>query len=237
VSTRPAASRPVVAVTGLAKEARIAAGPGVRAIAGGGSAPALVAALERELALGACAIMSFGIAGGLAEDIASGTWLVARAIVTPAERWKCDTAWAQSIAERLIGARSADLAGVDAPVTEPVAKRALHRATGAAAVDTESHIAAALAAAHGLPFAAFRVVADSVRRSLPPAASVALAPNGRISGGAVLGSLARTPVQLPSLLRTAIDARTAFRALLRGRRLLGPGMAYPDLGELLFDVP
>ena len=52
----------------------------------------------------------------------------------------------------------------------------------------------------------------------------------------VLGSLARTPAQLPSLLRTAIDARTAFRALLRGRRLLGPGLAYPDLGELLFDV-
>jgi hopanoid-associated phosphorylase len=236
VSTRPAASRPVVAVTGLAKEARIAAGPGVRAIAGGGNAPVLVAALERELARGACAVMSFGIAGGLAEDIASGTWLVARAIVTPAERWKCDAAWARSIAERLVGACTADLAGVDAPVTEPAAKRALHRATGAAAVDTESHIAAALAAAHGLPFAAFRVVADSVRRRLPPAASVALTSDGNISGGAVLGSLARTPAQLPSLLHTAIDARTAFRALLRGRRLLGPGLAYPDLGELLFDV-
>ena len=236
MSTRSAASRPIVAVTGLAKEARIAAGPGVRAIAGGGNAPALVAALERELARGACAVMSFGIAGGLAEDIASGTWLVARAIVTPAERWPCDAAWVRIIAERLAGAWTADLAGVDAPVTEPAAKRALHRATGAAAVDTESHIAAALAAAHGLPFAAFRVVADSVRRSLPPAASVALAPNGKISGGAVLGSLARTPGQLPSLLRTAVDARTAFRALLRGRRLLGPGLAYPDLGELLVDV-
>jgi hopanoid-associated phosphorylase len=236
VSTRPAASRPVVAVTGLVKEARIAAGPGVRAIAGGGSAAALVAALERELAGGAGGVISFGIAGGLAEDIASGTWLVARAVVTPAERWPCDAAWMRSIVERLAGAWTADLAGVDAPVTEPAAKRALHRATGAAAADTESHIAAALAAQHGLPFAAFRVVADTVRRSLPPAASVALAPNGKISGGAVLGSLARTPAQLPSLLRTAIDARTAFRALLRGRRLLGPGLAYPDLGELLFDV-
>jgi adenosylhomocysteine nucleosidase len=236
VSTRLAASRPVVAVTGLAKEARIAAGPGVRVVAGGSRPQTLVAALERELARGAGGVISFGIAGGLAEDIASGTWLVARAIVTPAERWPCDTAWARSIAERLVGACTADLAGVDAPVTEPAAKRALHRATGAAAVDTESHIAAAIAAAHGLPFAAFRVVADSVRRRLPPAASVALAPNGKISGSAVLGSLARTPAQLPSLLRTAIDARTAFRALLRGRRLLGPGLAYPDLGELLFDV-
>ena len=236
MSGSPGTSRPIVAVSGLVKEARIAAGPGVRAIAGGGSAPALVAALERDLARGAAAVISFGIAGGLAENVACGTWIVARAIITPAERWPCDAAWARILAERLPGAWTADLAGVDAPVTEPAAKRALHRATGAAAVDTESHIAAAIAAAHGLPFGAFRVVADSVRRSLPPAALVAVAPDGNISGGAVLGSLARTPAQLPSLLRTAIDARTAFRALSRGRRLLGLGLAYPDLGELLFDV-
>ena len=236
MSIRSDNSRRVVAVTGLIKEARIATGPGVHAIAGGGNAPALAAALERELARGAGAVMSFGIAGGLAEELVRGTWLVARSIVTPAQRWPCDAAWARSIAERLPEAWTADLAGVDAPVTDPAAKRELHRATGAAAVDTESHIAAAIAAAHGLPFAAFRVVADSVRRSLPPAASVALKPDGNISRGAVLGSLARTPAQLPSLLRTAIDARTAFRALLRGRRLLGPGLAYPDFGELFVDV-
>ena len=236
MSIRSDNSRRVVAVTGLIKEARIATGPGVHAIAGGGNAPALAAALERELARGAGAVMSFGIAGGLAEELVRGTWLVARSIVTPAQRWPCDAAWARSIAERLPEAWTADLAGVDAPVTDPAAKRELHRATGAAAVDTESHIAAAIAAAHGLPFAAFRVVVDSVRRSLPPAASVALKPDGNISRGAVLGSLARTPAQLPSLLRTAIDARTAFRALLRGRRLLGPGLAYPDFGELFVDV-
>ena len=236
MSIRPAASRAVVAVTGLAVEARIASGAAVRAIAGGGSANALVDALERELALGAVAVMSFGIAGGLAEDLASGTWLVGRAVVSAEARWPCDAAWARTLAERLPGARTVDLAGVDAPVTEPAAKRALRRATGAASVDTESHLAAAIAAAHGLPFAAFRVVADSVRRSLPPVASVALAPDGKISGRAVLGSLGRAPAQLPSLLRTAIDARTAFRALSRGRRLLGRGLAYPDLGELVVDV-
>lgn len=237
MSGSPGTSRPIVAVSGLAKEAHIAAGPGVRAIAGGGRPLPLIAALEREITRGAGAVISFGIAGGLAEDVASGTWLVARTIVAPLERWPCDAAWARLLAERLPGAWSADLAGVDALITEPAAKRALNRATGAIAVDTESHIVAAIATAHGLPFAAFRVVADSVLRSLPPAASVALAPDGKIRGGAVLGSLVHTPAQLPLLLRTAIDARTAFRALLRGRRLLGPGLAYPDLAELLLDVP
>lgn len=236
MSARRGTSRPVIAVTGLAVEARIAAGPGVCAIAGGGSAPTLVAALERELARGARAVISFGIAGGLAEDIVCGTWVVARAVVTPSERWPCDEAWVRSLAERLPGSRIVDLAGVEAPLTAPAAKRALLRATAAVAVDTESHLAAAIAAAHGVPFAAFRVVSDSVSQSLPPAASVALAADGRINVRAVLGSLLRTPAQLPLLLRTAIDTRAALRALSRGRRLLGLGLAHPDLDELLLNV-
>jgi adenosylhomocysteine nucleosidase len=235
VNTCPGTTPPVVAVTGLLVEARVAAGPGVRAVAGGGSA-ALAAVLEEALARGAGAVMSFGIAGGLVEDIACGSWVIARTVVTPAARWPCDPEWVRVLAARLPGARMADLASVDAPISEPAAKRALQRATGAAAVDTESHIAAAIAAAHGLPFVAFRVVADSARRTLPPAALVALAPDGRIRTAAVLGSLARTPSQLPLLLRTALDAGTALRALSRGRRLLGLGLAYPNRGELLLDV-
>ena len=230
-------SRPaIIAVTGLAKEARIAAGPGVRAIAGGGNRRRLADALERELALGARAVISFGIAGGLVEDVASGTWLVARTIVAPDARWHCDAAWTNALAECLPESIAVDLAGVDAPVMESDDKRALHRATGATAVDTESHIAAAIAASYGLPFAAFRVVADAAQRRLPPVAAVALNRNARISGRAVLGSLARRPGQLPLVLRTAVDARRALRALLRARRRLGDGLAYPDLGELLLDV-
>jgi hopanoid-associated phosphorylase len=236
VSVGDSTPRVVVAVAGLAIEARIASGPGVHTVACGGNARRLAAALESEIARGANAVISFGIAGGLAEDVVPGSWLVASAIVTPTSRWPCDTAWAASLAKRLRGALITELAGVDEPVADPAAKRALHRATGAAAVDTESHIAAEIAAAHGLAFAAFRVVADPARRRLPAAAAVALDPDGRINRTAILGSLARRPGQLPLLVRTAIDARTAFRALSRGRRLLGPGLGYPDLGELFVDV-
>jgi adenosylhomocysteine nucleosidase len=236
VSIGTSTPRLVVAVTGLAIEARIASDPGVHAVAGGGDARRLAAALESEIARGANAVISFGIAGGLVEDAVPGMWLIASAIVTPASRWQCDAAWAGSLAKRLRGALITELAGVDAPIADPVAKRALHRATGATAVDTESHIAAEIAAAHGLAFAAFRVIADPARRRLPAATAVALEPNGRINRAAILGSLARRPSQLPLLVRTAIDARIAFRALSRGRRLLGPGLGYPDLGELFVDV-
>ena len=227
----------VVAVSGLARESRIASGPGVRAIAAAGDLRRLSHLIEREVARGSRGIISFGIAGGLAEDIDAGTWLIGRAIVAGDARWQCDAAWTAALAARLPGAITAELAGVDVPVMRPAAKRELQRASGAAAVDTESHVAAAIAAKHGLPFAAFRVVADSARRSLPPVAAVALTQEGNIRRAAVLRSLAGTPSQIPSVLRTAVDARRAFRALLRGRRRLGVGLAHPDFGDLLLDVP
>ena len=226
----------VVAVTGLAREARIATGPGVRSFAGGGDVQGLSDALEAELARGARGVISFGIAGGLVDDIAAGTSLVARAIVAQDVCWRCDVDWARAVAQRVPEATMVDLAGTDAPVMHASAKRALQRATGAAAVDTESHIAAAIAARYGLPFAAFRVVADSAWRTLPPVASVALARNGKIKRAAVLRSMAGNPAQIPSVLRTAHEARRAFRALSRGRRLLGLGLACPDFSELLLDV-
>ena len=236
MSTGKVIGFPVVAVTGLAREARIAAGPYVCAIAGGSDPQALARALERDLAFGARAVISFGIAGGLAENLASGTWIIGRSVVSSDGHWACDTAWASAIEERLPGAVVADLAGVEMPLMDPAAKRRLRGITGAAAVDTESHIAAALAKSFGLPFAAFRVVADSARRRLPPVAAVALTPAGKISRRAVFNSVARNPAQFPALVRTAADARRAFHALSRGRRLLGPGLAYPYLGELPFDV-
>jgi len=226
----------VIAVTGLAFEARVAQGRGVRTVIGGGDTRRLAVELERELARGARAIMSFGIAGGLAPSVRCGAWVIASAVVTPNERWLVDAAWARSLAEKLPGAVIADLAGADALILDVPAKRALRSASAAIAVDTESHIAARVAAAHGLPFAAFRVIADPAHRELPAAARVGMRRDGTADGAAVLRSLARAPRQLPALMRTAFDAQTALRALSRGRRRLGAGLGYPNLGELLLDM-
>lgn len=211
----------VVAACGLALEARIAAGEGVRAVAGAVDRNRLASELEREVVRGADAILSFGIAGGLAPDLVAGTWIVGRGVIAGANYRRCDDAWTQRLLARLPGARFGDLAGSDAPIATADAKRALHAATSALAIDTESHIAADVAFAHGLPFAAFRVIADPVNRDLPPAAGVALTTHGNVDVLAVLRSLVAAPWQLPLLARTAIDAQIAFAALRRGRKRLG----------------
>jgi hopanoid-associated phosphorylase len=226
----------VIAVTGLKAEAKLAAGPQVHALSGGGDGARLARDLHAAAA-NAGAIISFGVAGGLAPGLAPGSMLVARSIsVEDGEPIFADPVWARKLSAAL-GAPIVDLAGVDLPVADCAGKRALHLRTGAHAVDMESHIAARVAADRGIPFAALRVVADPAERQLPHAALVAMRPDGAIAFGALIRSLARDPGQIPALMQTARDARAAFSALLRGRQMLAAGFGFADFSELVLDVP
>ncbi len=219
-------------------EARIVAGSRVHAVSGNGDALVLERALKAAVAKQASAIISFGVAGGLVPGLAAGSKLVARAIIAEdGARYYSDPAWSRRLADALGGATIGDIAGVDAPVAGCAEKRALHSKTGAHAADTESHVAARIAAAHGLPFAAFRVVADPADRQLPHAALVAVKPDGSIALGAIAGSILRDPRQVPQLLRIALDARAAFAALFHGRKVIAGTLGFSDFHEFLLDMP
>jgi hopanoid-associated phosphorylase len=225
-------------VTGLLAEARAASGPDIRVLSGGGDATRLTSELEEAVAADAAAIISFGIAGGLAPGLKPGTCLIARSVLTAeGDQYFADFAWARKLSLAVGGAPIVDFAGVDAPVQGPSAKRALHVQTGAVAVDMESHIAARMAAKYNLPFVAFRVVADPAERQLPHAALVGMRRDGSVAIGAVLKSLVCQPRQIPMLVRTALDARAAFSALFRSREMLTGSFGFGDFRELLLDVP
>jgi adenosylhomocysteine nucleosidase len=215
--------RSVVTVTGLAFEARIAGG--VTVVSDG---LRTAGRLSSVIGRGSRGIISFGIAGGLVPELLPGQWVVASAIVSDQERHAVDAPWSKRLLDALPGAKHAAIAGVDAPVADPREKRALHHRTGALVVDMESHLAARIAAAHGLPFTACRVIVDPATRSLPPAALVSLRADGIPDFAAVLRSVVGQPSQLPSLMRLALDASIARAALRRGRALLGPSLAFPD---------
>jgi adenosylhomocysteine nucleosidase len=219
----------IVAVTSLALEARIAAGPGVSVICSQGER--LAAALEAAVERGACGIISLGVAGGLAPGLAVGDLVAATAVITGQRSFPTDQRWTRSLCERLPKAVHADILGMDTLAADPEQKQLLYAQTGAAAVDMESHIAATIAAAHKVPFAVFRVIIDPADRPLPPAAIVGLRSDGTADVGAVFRSVLRQPSQLPALVRTALDARIAGAALRHGRRRLGAGLGFPDFGE------
>jgi adenosylhomocysteine nucleosidase len=220
---------PVIAVTGLSFEARIAAGAGVTVVCSG-DPRMLFASLSEAVGRGCSGIISFGTAGGLVSEATAGRWIVATAVISRGERFLTHHPWSQRLRQSLSHALHGDIAGADVPIADPPTKRMLRELSGAVAVDMESHVAASVAAAWGLPFAVCRVIIDAADRALPAAALVAQRRDGTLDINGVIASLVRSPRQVPAIMRTALDARTARAALLRGRRLFGPGLGFPPFG-------
>jgi hopanoid-associated phosphorylase len=221
----------VVAATGLRAEARIAErSPGVKAVAGGGDEARLAALLEREILDGARGLISFGIAGALQPELTPGTCIIGTTVLNDPQRFEADDAWMGRLLAVLPDARRGPIMGSSKAVADVNKKAALYQATGAVAVDMESHVAGRIAAAHGLPFAVLRVIADDAGQQLPPAAVGGMKPDGTPDIAAVLKSLASQPGQLPDLIRTAVAARRAMAKLLRCHRLVGAGLGFVDLG-------
>jgi hopanoid-associated phosphorylase len=225
----------ILVATGLRREARIVAGPGVLAIPGGGLSGRLEAALTAEAAR-AEGIVSFGLAGALAPELRPGDCVIATEIVDADGHHPTDPAWSRALLAQLVGARAGPLFASDAMLLSRADKAAQRLRTGALAADMESHVAARVAARFGLPFAVVRAISDAADRDLPSAVTVGMTPDGGMAVWPVIRALARRPGELPALIRTAGEAERAFRALADVRRLLGPRLGRPDLGELVVDV-
>ncbi|HEY7550367.1 MAG TPA: phosphorylase [Hyphomicrobiaceae bacterium] len=220
-----------IAATGLLAEARIAARCGrLRPVASGGSATRLVGLIEAAVAEGGRAIASFGVAGGLREDLRPGSCLIGSEVVHGGVVYRADATWTTRLARRVGAATLHRIAGADEVLSRPAEKRALSAASGAAAVDMESHVVADVAARHGLPFAVVRVIADPAGRSIPQAALAGMRPDGTTDVGACLRSLVRNPAEVPALAWVAVDTARAMLRLVRCVQLAGPGLGFFDRG-------
>ena len=162
--------KPVLIVTGLKQEARIAAGPGLTVICSSSNPVQLREMMMSFDPASISGIVSFGVAGGLSPKLRSGDIVIASEIVAAKGRWVA----AEGLSQALYGLPEGEhrimrgvLVGVEEVVLGRKAKAALRSATGADAVDMESHIAARYAEQYGLPFAALRVISDPAHRALP----------------------------------------------------------------------
>jgi hopanoid-associated phosphorylase len=221
----------MIVVVGMAFEARVAAGFGVRVICAGDGRN-LAPTLSRAMAAGCGGLISFGVAGGLAPELKPGTCVIGSSILDDNEERPTDARWAQRLMRIIPDAVHGPIVGVRAPVAHSAAKAAMHKATGAIAVDMESHMVARVAAEHEVPFAAIRVVVDPVERTIPRSALAGTRADGTIDPLAVLRSLMRYPRDLAGLIRMSLDARTARATLMRGSALLGPGLGLLDTAPL-----
>ncbi len=220
----------VIAVSGLAREARIARRAKVVPVIASGDAKLLSSRLEGAIRAGAKGIISFGIAGALAPLLKPGDVVVATHVVHGNERYATDPRWTSILHAKLPRATLAIIAGHGEIVSHVDGKRRLFAISGAHAVDTESHVAARLARKHGIPFVAIRSISDAATRGLPPAALVPLTSSGHIRLIGVLQSLASEPMQIRDLLTTGREAAKALAALGCCGNALGLFLGCPYLG-------
>jgi hopanoid-associated phosphorylase len=219
-------TRPLLVVTGTKREGAVLAGPGVTILAGGGDAAKLAEELDRLVPLSG-GVLSFGMAGALAPELALGDWVLGSGVMGGWEG-SCDPIFSETLLARLRRDRhSATIGPIFANgelIPRAADKAALHATSGAIAADMESHLAGAAAARHGVRFAVLRCISDTADADLPPAVAVAMKPGGGLATLRVTGSILRHPLQVPALLRTGRRFGRAFETLTAdGRRILKGG--------------
>jgi adenosylhomocysteine nucleosidase len=218
----------ILAVTGMIKEAGIIGTAGVVVVVGGGDGAGLTSKLDA-LHGDIGGVISIGLGGALSPLLKVGDVVIAEKIITGTEDWDCHAGWRNRLASRLAQAHQGNIFGSDVIIHKAETKSGLYDTTGALAVDMESQIAARFAASRNLPLAGLRVISDDATHVLPPAALVAMLPDGGISIGKVLWSVMKKPAQIPALIRTGRASSKAFAELLRCRDLCGVGIAGLDL--------
>lgn len=145
----------------------------------------------------------FGVAGGLVDGVACSP--VARVIDGEGGEWRAGVGFDDSASASTRVSTSShvqlpvSLIGVNAIVGDPAAKRALHERTGAAMVDTESHIFAAWAAGRWQRWGVIRAVSDGPNETLPAALTRWVDDRGR----ARASRIAIDVISRPSLIGVA----------------------------------
>jgi adenosylhomocysteine nucleosidase len=218
------------AVTGLAAEAAIARKAGLVAAAGAGTPVGTENAIRNLIEQGVPGLVSFGIAGGLAPNLATGTLIAPAAVrgLDDEAHW-VDVEWHARLT-RMAHAAGIPLVvggilGAERIASSASEKARLHHDSHAIAIDLESHRVARAAERARLPFLVFRVIADTAQRDLPPAALVPLTKSGHPSVR-VLGSVIAKPGQISALFTLSRETRAALQALRGGAVALGAALRH-----------
>ncbi|MDD9878101.1 MAG: nucleoside phosphorylase [Magnetovibrio sp.] len=191
-----------------------------------GIGPERAAEGARELvARGAEALMSFGVAGGLADPAHAGTIVLADRVIDGDTAFETAGDWRRLIRDRIGDAFAvvdAPLAGTARMVPTPAAKARMHEETGAVACDMESHAVARVAAEAGVPFCVVRAISDPAHRHVPKWVLGCITPRGDVRTGKLAGRAAVRPWAWLNLVGLARDSGRAFDALRHAAAVLGP---------------
>lgn len=197
-----------------------------------GSESGGAAEAARALALDGCrVIVSWGVATALHPSLAPGDILVPDEVRDREGRgWRLDRTLLPPAADRAARLRAAaagsgvTVLGLDRPVPVAAEKAELHRRTGAALADLETHAVARAAAGGGCRVVALRAISHPATRDLPPLAVAALGGGAHPRGLASLLRLLRRPGQIGRVLAAWRDGERALAALAAVAPIIVPAL-------------
>jgi adenosylhomocysteine nucleosidase len=202
-------------VAALAAEARTLGVPRgiLLGVSGIGCARAEVTA-RALIDAGAGALVSFGMAGGLDPKLEAGAICVPSEVISSdGARFLTAQDWARRVGASVFGSVTGGrLLTSMQTIATPEHKARAFLETGAGLVDMESLGVARIAATHGVPFIAVRVIVDTAADALPEAVAAATH-DGQVRIGRLIRALARSPADLAAILRLAQRYRAAIRSL------------------------
>ena len=211
----------VLCTSGLAVEAKIARAAGFSVVIRAGDRDRSAALVGAAAAETDC-LVSFGIAGGLAPELKTGTVVVSGEVISETHHWAVGSLYMQRLGDfaRSIGAIRGPVLGATSILATRIEKKRAWATTRALAVDLESEIVARTATALGIPFIVLRSIADTARRDLPPASLVPLSADGKPDLLRVLAAVLRRPFQVAGLIGLAEETGIALSALIGPARAL-----------------
>ena len=166
---------------------------------------------------GADCLAGFGAAGALAPSLRPGDLVVAAEVLEAGRKFTAGADLTASVMKWLARNTFTVHNGLYACTPHPVAsvedKQEMFARTGAVAVDMES--AGVFEAAHrnGLPAFALRVIIDAAHVALPDAVLRRVGEFGEVDARGLALDLARSPGQIPAVMRLACAARRAGRTM------------------------
>lgn len=160
------------------------------------------------------AIISVGVCGGLSPAAQIGQAFIYDRVVTPDGTYAADPSWAHRLftATRYYERGCWSSGQFNTANTEEQRAR-LFANSGCWVIDDESFAVAEFAQLRGISFIGLRTVSDGAEDNLPPAVINALNPDGTDNLRAVIESVVEDPLQIPDLIKTALEAKKSFDEL------------------------
>ena len=164
------------------------------------------------------ALVSWGTAAALTEDIRAGDLILADSVITKGgDNYPFDATWNEYVANELFDSplkiRHGVIAHTDQVLTTPESKKTLHSRTNALAVDMESITIARRAHAANLPCMAVRAIVDESSQVIPQAIIDNTDTFGRPALLPLLISLICKPDLIPALIHLAKGMKAARKTL------------------------